>query len=345
MIVATTQRPAHLHTALASVLDQAKESTWGEKIIEYAGRVCYASEPMMGRAPGFIGDRVREGHYDIVEHAWATYSFPMLLSAEFQLEILNASRHAEIATKDGYTYVSGNLRVWRDLIRANVFSRLAKVLPFIAGVAPVVFADLVNETDDRNYTAPVNYTKPEGIRSTIDLLGYSIVEGLILNGFGEDRHNHATFCINGISRVASHQLVRHRMASFSQSSMRYIDLQKGKWEAVIPPAIQADPQAMRTIERLWEEAEIAYASLRGHGIRKEDARFLLPNAASTKIVVSMNFFYWKHFLWLRALDKAAQWEIRAMGQDILKLLYALQPDSFMKEMDYYTANEEALTKR
>jgi thymidylate synthase (FAD) len=49
------------------------------------------------------------------------------------------------------------------------------------------------------------------------------------------------------------------------------------------------------------------------GIRKEDARFLLPNAAETRIVATMNFAAWSHFLWLRAVDKAAQWEIRAHG--------------------------------
>jgi thymidylate synthase (FAD) len=74
------------------------------------------------------------------------------------------------------------------------------------------------------------------------------------------------------------------------------------------------------------------------GIRKEDARFLLPNAAETRIVTTMNFAAWSHFFWLRAVDTAAQWEIRAMGQRALEMLYTVAPATFQAHWDVYQKN-------
>jgi thymidylate synthase (FAD) len=155
-------------------------------------------------------------------------------------------------------------------------------------------------------------------------------------------HGSATFFFEGISRTCTHQLVRHRLASFSQESQRYVDLSKGGWEAIVPKAVTANPEAMEVMAAFWADAEEKYAQLRKLGIRKEDARFLLPNAAETRIVTTMNFAAWSHFLWLRAVDKAAQWEIRAMGQRVLEMLYAIAPEVFQEHWAVY--QERFLTK-
>ena len=151
-------------------------------------------------------------------------------------------------------------------------------------------------------------------------------------------HGAATFLLDGISRAASHQLVRHRLASFSQESQRYVDLgkiaQSGVEMTVIPPAIAQNPEARARFEQAMRDLEQAYGELRALGIRKEDSRFLLPNAAITRIVVTMDFGAWRHFCWLRC-DKAAQWEIRAMGQEVLKMLYAIAPDVFAEHWRVY----------
>ena len=89
------------------------------------------------------------------------------------------------------------------------------------------------------------------------------------------------------------------------------------------------------MEEFWQIAEEKYAKLRALGIRKEDARFLLPNAAETRIVATMNFAGWSHFFWLRAVDMAAQWEIRLMGQRALAMLYTLAPSTFQPHWDVY----------
>jgi thymidylate synthase (FAD) len=95
------------------------------------------------------------------------------------------------------------------------------------------------------------------------------------------------------------------------------------------------PKATSIYIEAIEQAAQTYANLRALGIRKEDARFLLPNAAETRIITTMNFAAWSHFFWLRAVDKAAQWEIRAMGQHALKMLYAIAPAIFEEHWQVY----------
>ncbi len=147
-------------------------------------------------------------------------------------------------------------------------------------------------------------------------------------------HNTATFLIEGVSRACTHQIVRHRLASISQESQRYVDLVKGGWGFVVPPEIAERPEAKAILDEAWASLTKAYGELRALGIRKEDARFLLPAAAETRLVISMNFRAWAHFCWLRC-DKAAQWEIRAVAHEILCQLYALAPEAFQELYDAY----------
>ncbi len=157
-------------------------------------------------------------------------------------------------------------------------------------------------------------------------------------------HCSATFLIEGISRAASHQLVRHRLASYSQESQRYTDLsriiQAEEDVVVTPPAITANPEAHARFEKAMHDLEEAYRELRALGIRKEDSRFLLPNAATTRLIVSMNFRAWRHFLWLRC-DKAAQWEIRAVAFEVLRHLYPLSPAVFQDIYNTFLIAEDA----
>ncbi|HUW13575.1 MAG TPA: FAD-dependent thymidylate synthase [Anaerolineae bacterium] len=136
-------------------------------------------------------------------------------------------------------------------------------------------------------------------------------------------HVSFTFLVEGISRSCSHQLVRHRLASYSQESQRYCDLGPDD-QLVMPPAISQDREA----QAIWEQAvaglQKTYEALRQRGIRKEDARFLLPNAAATRIVVTMNGRSLRHFLSVR-LPRSAQWEIRAVARVMLRLAYPLAP--------------------
>ena len=162
-------------------------------------------------------------------------------------------------------------------------------------------------------------------------------------------HVSATFLFDGCSRACTHQLVRHRLASYSQESQRYVDLDKGGDLSddpspkelydffVIPPALRPfDPDneiLMAFLENL-KRAVLGYRAARAAGLRKEDARFLLPNATPTRIVVSMNLRSWRHFVALRA-HPAAQWEIREIAKEVLKQLYRLAPSVFQDQMEAF----------
>ena len=138
-------------------------------------------------------------------------------------------------------------------------------------------------------------------------------------------HASATFLIDGISRACSHQLVRHRVASYSQQSQRYVN-EEG-FDYITPPAIEEKPEAKKIFEDGIDGTRRAYKELIGLGIPKEDARFILPNACSTKIVVTMNFRELRHFIKLRS-DKTAQWEIRKLAQEMMILLKKEVPIAF-----------------
>lgn len=164
----------------------------------------------------------------------------------------------------------------------------------------------------------------------VTLLGYIPIQGIP----EPEKHCSATFLIEGISRTCSHQIVRHRLASFSQESQRYVSLEKGGWQAVIPPVVSANEQADAVLNTAWEDLQEAYSQLRTLRIRKEDARFLLPNAAETRLVMSMHYLALRHFFWLR-MDKAAQWEVQEVAREMLRLIYPLAPDVFQDIWDEY----------
>lgn len=138
-------------------------------------------------------------------------------------------------------------------------------------------------------------------------------------------HASFTFLIEGISRVTSHQLVRHRIASYSQQSQRAINLRKAVF--VVPPSISSNNEANRLFEEIVEKARKGYIKLTKMGIPMEDARYLIPQAVETSIVVTMNARELLHFFNLR-LAKDAQWEIQVMAKLMLKEVLRVAPTIF-----------------
>jgi thymidylate synthase (FAD) len=160
-------------------------------------------------------------------------------------------------------------------------------------------------------------------------------------------HASFTFAIEGISRACSHQLVRHRLASYSQQSQRYVSersklkTQNSKLEEtfdyIIPPLIKEDTITRQIFEKFMLEAQRTYdlliERLAEKGIvgeaANQDARFVLPNAAETKIIVTMNARELLHFFRQRCCYRA-QWEIRQMAEEMLKLVNKVAPTIFKK---------------
>jgi thymidylate synthase (FAD) len=138
-------------------------------------------------------------------------------------------------------------------------------------------------------------------------------------------HASVTFEISGISRACSHQLVRHRLASYSQESQRYVDMSDP--EFVVPPTVAQNPEAMVVWEEFMARVADAYHQLRTLGARKEDARFVLPNATTTRIIVTMNYRSLRHLFSVRC-EKGAQWEIRELALEMLRQVHSLAPAVF-----------------
>lgn len=357
-LAATQRNPALTPSVLAAYGDLSTillgKSTYAEAIMEFAGRICYRSTQRMGTAPDFIAARVREGHEDIIEHIVVTVHVRNS-NAPSMWRLRN--RHCEVTkVADDEWIVSANTRVWLDFFRHG---EALDALPILRSVAPTVFSEFGHgdaklQVDDWEIERPgeEESVQVDAFQSRfadllpvqlgplrVTLLGYTqpLCSGsaLLTDPALQLDHGSATFFFEGISRACTHQLVRHRLASFSQESQRYVELSKGGWQAIVPPAVAENEDAMAELAEFWRIAEEKYARLRELGIRKEDARFLLPNAAETRIVATMNFAAWSHFLWLRAVDKAAQWEIRALGQEVLKMLYIIAPEVFADHWRVY----------
>ena len=134
-----------------------------------------------------------------------------------------------------------------------------------------------------------------------------------------------TFGIEGVSRVLTHQLVRHRLASYSQQSQRYVA--EHDFEYILPPTIEEKPEAKAKFEALMDNIRSTYDELAEMGVPREDARYVLANATETKIVVTMNARSLMHFFNLRCCNRA-QWEIREVADQMLQLCLAVAPHLF-----------------
>lgn len=150
-------------------------------------------------------------------------------------------------------------------------------------------------------------------------------------------HGYATFKISGISRACSHQLVRHRLAVFSQQSQRYCKLDEDEqFDYVTPESIMTGfnlkdgskkEEVYREYHSIMDDIQRWYNDAVSVGIKPEDARFILPNACCTEIVMSCNMREWRH-IFKERLSNAAQWEIRDMCKEILIQLKQHAPNIF-----------------
>lgn len=164
-------------------------------------------------------------------------------------------------------------------------------------------------------------------------------------------HVSFTFAIEGVSRTLTHQLVRHRIASYSQQSQRYVKLDD--FQYIIPPSIEENEEAKEIFIKAMEADQKAYLDIvdaiyeknyknnieKGFSEKKaksqaekmsiEDARYVFPNACETKIVVTMNARNLNHFFRVRTCNRA-QWEIRQLAEEMLKLVKEIYPALFGK---------------
>jgi thymidylate synthase (FAD) len=152
------------------------------------------------------------------------------------------------------------------------------------------------------------------------------IKDAILHGYWSVlEHSVYTFSIEGISRVASHQLVRHRIASYTQMSHRFAKPVDEYYQPVVPPS--AEKRANEITKKAYEDAYAHYYELLSAGVPEEDARYVLPNGVNTNVVVTMNARELYNFFALRLCSRA-QWEIRAVAWQMLEEVRRVHPRLF-----------------
>ncbi len=141
-------------------------------------------------------------------------------------------------------------------------------------------------------------------------------------------HASFTFGLEGVSRAMTHQLVRHRIASYSQQSQRYVRF-AGDLPVVVPESIASRDHLGKRFNEVARGAVAFYQELLEAGVPPEDARFILPVGVETRILVTMNARELMHFFTLRCCLRA-QWEIRETAEQMLALAQAAAPALFAK---------------
>lgn len=162
--------------------------------------------------------------------------------------------------------------------------------------------------------------------------GYKVgtmIKSLIKSGHHSVlEHASATFLISDVSRALSHQIVRHRICSFSQKSQRYV--KEDMFEFVTPDVLLVDgldPTLANSFKNDMQVIQGMYDKWKKLGLKNEDARFVLPNACTTELAMTANFREWRKIIELRS-DSHAQWEIRKCSDEILALLNGRAPNVF-----------------
>lgn len=174
--------------------------------------------------------------------------------------------------------------------------------------------ETVGRTSYLSFNKQGKSTEKTFIKMLIKKRHYSVLE-----------HAYATFRISGVSRAFTHQLVRHRLCSFVQQSQRYVD--ESNFNYIEPKSIRNNSEAHSTFSKFMGEAKKVYSKLQRLRIKNEDARFVLPNAVESQIVVTANLREWRHIIELRG-GPDAQWEIRDIAIEILKILKRHTPTVF-----------------
>lgn len=150
-------------------------------------------------------------------------------------------------------------------------------------------------------------------------------------------HASATFFIRGASRAYTHEQVRHRLASYSQQSQRFVGEENFRY--IVPPEMAKNGEVLRQYQAHIESVRGLYSALQEMGFKNEDARFVLPNAVESRLVATFNFRELRHIFDLR-LSANAQWEIRRIAAEMLKIVQREAPvifEEFVLDQENCTA--------
>lgn len=297
-----------------------------EQHIEKVGRTCYKSEDKITEdsAAKFVGNLIKRGHEAMIEHYSLIFRTATLWYEEIKSDLDNLMHNLNGPDKkqlrpflrftDGYTddgdmrcIISGNMRAWRDYAKACVegFGFMPMYMHGMIRCHPLFFPEF------QDYV-PAHIVNDILMPIPVSELTHS--ERLI--------HQDVTLkfiCDRGVS----HEIVRHRVASFAQESTRYCNYGLDKFGNELTVVRPSWCEAGSDVYDIWragcEQAEGAYFTMLSEGATPQEARSVLPNSLKTEIIVTMNLDGWNHFFELRC-DAAAQPDMREvaiMARDLL----------------------------
>jgi len=310
--------------------------------LEQAGRVCYKSEDKITEdsAEKFIKMLIRRGHESVLEHTRLCFSISSPLfrdMSDLYIHLYELTKSevvgVEITGQGNTVYLSLNMRSLRDALRIFGLKN-----PLVQELANAVNEKYPIFTEDL-FLKKLYKTRPRNIHilSNIDVFN-------ALPPLEAAKHINASvqvICDRGVS----HEIVRHRVFSFSQESTRYVKY-NGDMEFILPPWVDIRPgsyadaldidNSIDINSRIWATsvytAAATYAMLTGdEGWKPEQARSVLPNSLKTELVMSATLSNWKHFFSLRAA-KPAHPQMRELAYPMLDEFTEMYPTVFQEEI-------------
>lgn len=300
--------------------------------LERCTRTCYKSEDRIceGSAEKLLSKVVKGyKHLSVTEHANCIIDIVLadvtevLQPAKTLALILNAGiighKHAvalfssRASSPDSSTLrLSGNIRMWRELIDSPISEELRCILQGSLNKCwPFFFED-------------------DGARPKNNSRTYlQLSNPLACEVSHEERIKHCTLTVKIVcDRTTSHQLVRHRMGSYSQESQRYCNYGKKGFQFIVPHALRFNTIAKTYFIDSARQSYSEYTALLKLGVKPEDARGVLPGCTKTELMVTYTLDMWKHFFKHRGHNKKAQHQIRHLALDIERQFSELMPNLF-----------------
>lgn len=305
-----------------------------EQHIEKVGRTCYKSEDKITptSAAKFVGGLVKRGHEAMIEHFSPIFKVEEDVYAEFlnDYEIMQHVvsevnpkqylrpfiRFSDVRTETDSRYiVSGNMRAWRDYAKACVedFGYIPKYMYGLVHKFEVFFPEFID-------MVPENYEDKMSQIAVTDLVG----------DFEHTMHHDITvkfICDRGVS----HNIVRHRTASFAQESTRYCNYSLGKFggeiTVIAPSWCDEDSIQYSSWKSGCTMAEVAYFDLINDGCSPQEARSVLPNSLKTEVIMTGNLDCWEHFFHLRCASDAHP-DIQVVAKMVRDEFIKLMPERY-----------------
>ena len=292
------------------------------KKIEFVGRTCYKSTDKITdeSAPKFVSNLIKRGHEAMVEHASFCFEidYGVYLNMKSVIHMLSVEHNFKSfmrITMGERILMSGNVRAWRDLFKhMSAHTGIYDYFESFIKENPVLFPEYQNEVFATTIVGSIRPVYVDDLKTEDEFLTHCDVTVRFV-----------------VDRGVSHELVRHRPASFAQESTRYCNYSQDKFGGQITFIIPEFFPYGSPEWKLWKDSvtrsETDYLALMDMGVTPEKARAVLPNSLKTEVIMTANCAEWKHFFSLRACN--------ATGKAHPQMLEVTQPmlDDFKKTIN------------